>query len=104
MTDFKQASYYELQLPVTDSAGAPVGSLAAATFTAYQQGVEVLDLALGSGLTFADSVVTVTLTNAITVDLVGRYDCELWVQTDDGKRVLAYHDALYFEPTKKRVS
>lgn len=103
MTEFNQASYYELQLPVTDSAGAPVSSLANATFTAYQGGIEVLDLSIGNGLAFADSVITVTLTNAITVNLVGSYYCELWVQTDDGKKVLAYKDTLNFRPTKKRI-
>lgn len=103
MTEFYQASYYELQQPVTDSAGAPVSSLANATFTAYKKGVAVVDLSLGNGLAFADSTITVTLTNAITVDLVGSYYCELWVQTDDGKKVLAYKDTLNFGPTKKRI-
>lgn len=103
MTDFKQASYYELELPVTDSAGEPVASIASATFTAYQLGAAALDLSIGNGLTFSNSAITVTLTNARTLDLVGRYDCELWVQVDDNKRVLAYSDALHFEPTKKRV-
>jgi hypothetical protein len=103
MTDFKQGSYYELQLPVTDSDGAPVASIAAASFTAYHNGVPELDMTIGTGLTFADSVITVVLTNARTLDMVGRYDCELWVQVDDAKRVLAYDDAIYFEPTRKRT-
>lgn len=99
--NYFQNGYYELVMPITDSGGQPIASLAKATLTLYRGGVAEVDLSLGAGLTFSDSEVVATL--ADTSGLVGAYDYELWVETDDGKKHLMLKDRLHFQPTRKRI-
>lgn len=99
--NYYQNGYYELVMPVTDSDGQPIASLAKAAFTLYQNGSAVVDLSLGQGLTFSNSEIVATLND--TAELVGPYDYELWVETDDGKKHLMLKDRLHFQPTRKRI-
>ena len=100
ITDLRQAEDRDLPFSVTID-DQPVVDVANILFVIRTDDglTEVAKYPMGQFATFADSVITIKLTDVITTDMVGRYKYELWFQDSLGKDVPVAYGTLKFTQT-----
>lgn len=107
MIDIKglaQGADYTIEFPFTLD-GIKVNAAAAIEFEITKNDTPVLTKTLGNGVTIQSGLISVQLTNANTLALVGYYDFELWIVpvTDPSKRHFIGDGRIHFSKTNSRI-